>query len=237
MKIAVLDWDDTLYATTHYRSLIESNYRKQYQHGSPVEIEPDQPLSNSILAFLSVLEFMTDKIYIITNAERDWVKLCQQYLSGCDCINKIEIFSTHQMGYDLSHVSALKSKAFIDILTPHFQNTDEHVLLSFGDSHHDRTAALTIKNTFANVITKNIKFPIAPSVQQLSNIHYLAAKSVSVLLADNNHYDLEISISLVYQTKKSSSESEKVSLNSSLKGGVMSTRCSGTVGSVVETFS
>jgi len=155
MIVAVFDFDDTLYASSYLKTETEKK---------------SQELADSILLLMETAKKYCNKIYIITNATKAWIKLCTtEYLPGCELLcDKVDVISTQDSWYSKGEekFETWKIKAFDDVLKPLFQNQEQkHTLLSFGDAMHDRAASASLRNE--HITVKNIKFVEAPTLDQL----------------------------------------------------------------------
>lgn len=116
MTTIVFDFDDTLFATTHFRS-----------EEKTVNVQEDinfEELDNSILALLKKAIGITNSVYIISNAEMGWIHICLGLVpkSREFCMSStIRIFSSMDYSFARVYMSDLwKCEMFEKILSPVF---------------------------------------------------------------------------------------------------------------------
>lgn len=174
MRITVYDFDDTLFCSTYFIGLVQ-----EVKQRIPIsdlllgQIPKElifEKLALSILELLKVSAENSDKVMIITNATKDWVEgIFYEHLPGCDGIPKnMEIVSCFSQ--NIQDISSWKVKGFEETLGTYFQSGN-HELISIGDSTRDRTAALTIKEKYPNVVVKHVKLCDLPSMEDILNQH------------------------------------------------------------------
>src|SRR3990167_6885397 len=135
MKIAIFDFYHTLSPTTHQATNPDSDLTK---------------LAESMCNLLQFAYYYCDKVFIVTNAVREWVKQAFSSLPECDVLFElINIVPTDELG--LRHnipYRTIKTKAFFNILEPFFKESNRcevpHHLLCFGDAPGDFLAGQTI---------------------------------------------------------------------------------------------
>jgi hypothetical protein len=194
MIITVFDFDDTIFATSHFFG------KDKFEC---VE------LSNSINQILEIAS-KYGHVFIITNAEKKWVNKCvEKYLPGCHILSKYIgcIFSTIDNGLTKdNHVSIWKTIAFQKKLELYFQDAYRHDLICFGDNPYDRIAALNIKEKYKNVVVKNTLMIENPSLDHLLQQHKIIIKVFESLSSYEGHLDLLMSVSSLSTIQKSSEE-------------------------------
>lgn len=172
MNVIVFDFDDTLFPTSHYYLYKDKSYPQ---------------IAKSILNLISLAKKFCDKLYIITNAEKDWVRMCTtEFLPGCEKLcDDVDIIST--WNYFPGDFSEWKLRAFKPILSPVLEGKNCQ-LISIGDSVHDREAAITMKSE--NVTVKNIKLMNIPDLDQLLKQQIIICKILRHVFNYKNHLDL-----------------------------------------------
>lgn len=175
MIIFVYDFDDTLFATSHF---LENPMAKSTLLGT------------SISSLLS-LSCMYGKVYIITNASKDWPDFAiRLHLIDCECVlDNITIVSTYNRFKDRD-MSEWKKLAFNETLKEHFGDGDPHQLISFGDNPHDHTAAVSIRENFPNVVVKSIRMGIRPSLTQLLHQQSILLRKIEDIVNMAEHLEL-----------------------------------------------
>ena len=178
MIITIFDFDDTLFATSHFGSC-------------PVE---DDRLVVSIDALLKTAATMGD-IIIVTNATMSWVKLCaEKYLSKSEYLKMFwgRIFSTVDSMSELNNtkVDEWKKRAFGKVLKPFFKNKEKHTLFCFGDSKFDRDAALSIRKKYKNVTVKSVLLVQRPTLNMILYQHYLIYNFLNSSSSSSENIDI-----------------------------------------------
>jgi hypothetical protein len=172
----IVDWDDTLMATTQLTMFIrqqntksgeEPNKFNPYNNTEFTHVyqEALSLLEIRIITFLTILQQLGD-VYIITNSEQGWVQMsCKQYLpSVWDHISTIPIISartTYECMYP-NNFYMYKLMAFQSCIQPHHK-----ILMSFGDNPIDHKAAADT-GALKNIRVKNIKFAMFPDITLLN---------------------------------------------------------------------
>lgn len=200
MNVIVFDFDDTLFPSSHI------NWSPSYDKSYP-------ELAQNILGLITTAQKYCNKVYIITNAQKEWVELCTyKMLPGCEMLcDKVDVISTVDIGYSKdADYSVWKTNAFIDTLSKFFSNGG--TLLSFGDCLYDRDAALAMKSD--NVTVKNVKFASRPSLEQLLRQQQMVQNSFDYLFTHDGDLDLMLTISPTYnQTNPTTQSCSKEALH------------------------
>ncbi len=186
MRITVFDFDDTIHATSYV-------IRNNWDEHNPLKL-PE--LSASIVELLTVAKKLSDRVYIITNAEKGWIELsAQNHLPGCE-----EFFNQfHIITRDVDKCRELpfdmwKTHSFIKTLSPLFEDNEQHHLLAFGDLPYDRMAAMAIRDKFSNVLVKNIMMSTAPSLETLLHQHLFIRYWLEYMTTYESHLDIRITM-------------------------------------------
>jgi hypothetical protein len=188
MLVVVFDFDDTLFATTHTQE-IRNNW-------DLLETLDFKRLGEIIIDTIHLTQKYTSEIFIITNAEINWVKSCvEKYIPHCEEVLKsVKIISTVDEGFSKNKdVNTWKITAFENNLSSYFKEGVHH-LVSFGDSEYDRLASLHIKEQFPNVYVKNLKLQSKPSLEELIKQHEAIHKVFRDLCEYQGHYDILVSV-------------------------------------------
>jgi hypothetical protein len=184
MIITVIDWDDTLFATTH-----------TLKHNSTTLPKLSLSIKQLLESALSV-----GSVYIITNANSEWVELCvQRYLVECqDIFENIPVWSTINTGISLkTPLYKMKTVAFEELKHFFLNKPGKHHLISMGDNKYDRDAALSIQHSIGNhVYVKNIKFIEKPSLESLLDQHKILDINFKELVKSDCHIDLAFKLKI-----------------------------------------
>lgn len=173
MIITVFDFDDTLFPTTEYTSTKNIDY---------------ELLSHSINDLLQGALIRSDKVFIITNANIEWLQLCCENMKIVD-FSGVIIKSTIQEGMNIGHAMNWKKNMFEKFLSEYFIHETPNLiqeLVCFGDSLYDRYASDNMKKLFPYSIVKNFKFTERPTFFDLIGEQYLIKQFL------NDIYDFNI---------------------------------------------
>lgn len=179
MIVFVFDFDDTLFPTTYFNS---NNFSI-----------PNEIVSKSIINLLTAA-LRYGKVFIITNANKDWITLCSKHLPLFNNIlSAVELISVRELQLDKGlDFSLWKTEAFHQTLKPLFDNNYNHHLIAFGDNIYDHTAAVSIRNTYINVLVTSIRMCISPSLNQLLEEH----KSLHSIIENFSDLEKDIDINI-----------------------------------------
>jgi hypothetical protein len=197
MNIIIFDFDDTLFATTHMIRKIKESIECKNAEEFVLKMES---LSTSIINLIKMAK-KYGKVYIVTNAEKEWIDLCiKRHLPGCEILLDLldglisardEILTTDLVETEWKKVIFMKNFGNI------FQDGKMHHLLSFGDRLGDRNAALNMKMSYPNIIVKSILFETEPSLEHLLMQHELVLSYFDNLQKHEDDLDLILDISKV----------------------------------------
>lgn len=210
MIITVFDWDDTLFPTSACTFFTGFNT-------SPIlhiSQEDRVRVRNNIEVIFRKAKIHSDKIFIITNATKNWVELCIDTLyedafeNSLFLLEDIEIISTQDdpqlnaVSYPFKKISAFAN--LIGLFLKHKENT----LISFGDTEFDRNASIEMRNFFkeyngktiktndgrdllinSNLTVKNVKFVETVSVDFLCKEHKFIINNFVKIASMPYHYD------------------------------------------------
>jgi len=157
----ILDWDDTLLASTF---LAKS---APLQNDLLVaQLKPElKKIENSLILFLDIIT-RYGNVFIVTSSQTGWVELtCKTYIPVIwNFIQYLPIISARSEYEDEQNVDsyAWKYKAFEKCITPNYTN-----LISMGDSHHDHQVAWDVGKKVKNVNVKTFQFKIHPTIDEL----------------------------------------------------------------------
>lgn len=187
MVIIVFDFDDTLFATSHF-------------YGKDPILCPE--LATSINQILHLAEQL-GKVYIITNAEKDWLRLClKRQIPDCKMLEKVIdaediVFSSVDNGISKDAVIPMwKHNAFHKKFAD-FQDGQRRELICFGDSPFDRHAALAIREKYSNVTVKNVLMANQPSLEHLLDQHKIIMRSMNFIVNYSGHLDLAMKVYMI----------------------------------------
>jgi hypothetical protein len=217
--IIILDWDDTIMATTYYQHMTNG------LDPLPSELVQTrmQDLGHSIESLFCAIRTHVPTIYIVTNACCAWIEFCWQYClpRWAYLANHCTVISTVDHGYNknsdwtvwkreafLGKIASLITEKLSNIktlplspeefhnipLTPPLQEPITSVdILAIGDAHHDRSAALALKEKFGSSITvKSIQLQLYPTLYDLIDQHNTLRQLLPHFLQHNDDIDLRL---------------------------------------------
>lgn len=190
MRVTIFDFDNTLFPS--------EDFAKKKCIDNPIK------LARRICKVLNMALFFSDKVYIITNAEKEWVRLVMQdYLPECSKLySLIETISIPDNKYNLGLPFPMwKSSGFSITLTKHFYDSlyektnVEHHLVSIGDCVYDHDAALRISDIFPNVIVKIARLKEYPTEADILLQLKILREGMQFLTEHSEHLDIDIKVS------------------------------------------
>lgn len=165
MIIGILDFDDTIFPTSHYDQ--EKNEIKSESSNILSDID------DSAYVMMSRYRNIVDQLYIITNATIEWVN---------------KVFPLLKKTYNkFSDVTVISSRRFTDEIPFHYlktvcfislvENLGSYKIKSIyaaGDNPFDRNASIAIKKLYPNITVKNIKYDRTIIPEDLVSMHMLS---------------------------------------------------------------
>lgn len=180
MRITVFDFDDTLFCTSYFAKTPEVEFGNYGEH---VQQTLELAINHS------------DRVFIITNADIDWMCLvCLKELPKLRrfIFENITIISTVTSGFNTSPVvNQWKINCFDALLGKMFENysEDQHHLLHFGDTPYDKNASISMLK-HKNVFVKHVNFILAPTIHDLILQHTVVQQEFSeYFFLEKNIYD------------------------------------------------
>jgi len=203
VHITVLDWDDTLLAST-YLDLKGLTLSSTAEEMKPFLGELDL-LQTQVIAILSWALKISLKVFVITNAENGWVqKSCDKFmlrvLPLLKNISVVSARSLYESRYEDDPIS-WKFYAFKSELIPCVKMQralkKKCCLFQMGDADIERNAIFSLKKECPGVIIKSIKFATKPTILQLErqlqlvfnhrDYVYSRKEDVDLMLTITNH--------------------------------------------------
>ena len=201
--ITIFDFDDTIYPTTFLKKIIEMNDDSQFKYIEKIAITSYRLISKALE--------LTDKVYIITNANQPHIQDCLNLLDFClpgyiSLFNKLTLITPwHFTPIDIVSNYAFAdwkkftfSKALQDIgrnifisgRDPDISSVDTLTIMSYGDMPHDRIASLFLRKFFPKVIVKNFLIPPIIVFEDLFCIQKYLVNIFEKIKGYYNHLDL-----------------------------------------------
>lgn len=190
MIVSVFDFDDSLFPS--------------YDFSQKKCISNPTKLSKRISKVLNMALFFSDKVYIITNAQKEWVRLVmEEYLPECaNLYALIETISIPDNGYNRGlEFPEWKTSGFGITLSRHFYNslfdgnTDQHHLISIGDSEYDHRAAENIASLFPNIHLKIVRLKSCPTESDLTLQLKILRDGMKFIAEHQGDLDINLKIS------------------------------------------
>jgi hypothetical protein len=196
--IIFFDWDDTILPLSWLSRL---GYKLSTDLIDEETINKLKKVEGVILQlFKLAIEYST--IYIVTNAEENWVQMSgakflpsvASYLhTNNNRIKVISARSTYERTFPNLPVW-WKYFAMIDSIPPDFKQSERKQIFSIGDSHYEREAVMLIKNNIENTFIKSIKMVEGPSCDQLMEQIKLIEAYLKYIMEKMNHMNLKVVI-------------------------------------------
>jgi hypothetical protein len=185
--IIYIDWDDTLSPTTYFtKQDLKLDIDEKDEKLINIKDDLDK-LSDKIISVLDTIKNSSTKdhpidIYIVTNAELDWVELSSkkflpkvyEYLAE----HQIDIVSAKTLYHEMTgnkeentlQYVLWKYHAFLYLLKLKFKDFNQYMklnLISIGDSTAEKYALQSMKNIMINCIFKTVKLKSNPTFDEL----------------------------------------------------------------------
>jgi len=220
--IIILDWDDTLLASSWLAvhdlrldnpQFLEASHRTELQQ---LEVRVEQFLERAI---------SLGSVLLVTNAETGWVELsCEKFLPGISqFLPKVKVVSARSKYEERfpNQPNMWKINAFRDELAQALQGSSELAnVISIGDSHHEREALHVVTSEMDNTLVKSVKFVERPGMEVLRRQIELIHGCIEYIAQHGGDLDLMLSQSLLFGEE--SKDDEMDSNNSSLSTAVNS---------------
>lgn len=190
MIVTTFDFDDSLFSS--------------YDFSQKKSISNPSKLSKRISKLLNMALFFSDKVYIITNAEKEWVRLVmEEYLPECAKLYAlIETISIPDNGYNRGlEFPQWKTAGFGITLSRHFydsffdKNTTSHHLISIGDSPYDHMAAESIGELFPNIFLKIVRLKQCPTEAEVVLQLKILREGMKFIAEHQGDLDINLKIS------------------------------------------
>lgn len=193
--IIILDWDNTMLATTSLGVTITqlldkyviTDYQKKYLHDTSIVIEK-----------LITLLLTYGEINIITASEQGWVEETMRkfYPNIQHILSKIKIYSARSL-YEKRYPDnpyLWKHKTFEDVLYPYIRKLGlRKNIISIGDSQCERQALLEVAKGKFNTVAKSVKLMDNPSYIHIKKQLEIIIQLSSFLVNSNSDADISIS--------------------------------------------
>jgi len=193
--IIFVDWDDTLLCSSY---LSTAGYRLDSELETSSLIDRElKDLEVSVIALLKLAMTLGD-VHVVTNAETGWVQLsAKKFIPGVvpilEQIKVLSARSTYESLFPDAPVKwnfcAFQEKLFSD------SKTAKNVI-SFGDSHVEREAVLTVTKGLPNTKTKSVKFAEKPSMDQLRRQLDLVTNCFQYIHSHDGDLDLQLTVTV-----------------------------------------
>jgi len=162
--VTIFDWDDTILCTSFLSSL-------DFPAEMPVNVKPLMQVIEDQASSLLLEALALGPVYIVTNAVDGWVMdSAAQHLPGLlPLLSRVTVISARGAHAHLYPDSPglWKICAFFDLLN----DIDFHAfqdIIVIGDSFYEMVAGEAVRNVFADVRVKLVKFKENPSAEVLS---------------------------------------------------------------------
>lgn len=176
----VVDWDDTLLATTHTMLNANADLSK---------------LGEQVSQTLAAAKAASKHVYVVTNAQRGWVELsAQRYFPNVlEALRDVTVISARST-YELDHPDdplEWKRRAVASILERH---PDADTIVAFGDTMNDREA-VRLACVMRDMTVKTVKLVERPTADVLRAQLLLIGSCVKQLCDYDGSLDLALKVS------------------------------------------
>jgi hypothetical protein len=188
--VIIYDWDDTLFPTSwimrqgiKISELADVNKYIVYFH----------ELDDVVYELLKASILLGD-VYIITNANIQWIKLSKRLLrKSSQLIDKyVNIISARDNYKEMYDMDEWKIHTFRKDIINQISMADQ--VISIGDAKYEYDALLSLKDyTQTKKLLKNIRFMSSPSFNTIIDQIGVVSKSIKEISAHNGHMDLKFS--------------------------------------------
>jgi len=196
--IIILDWDDTLCASTGC----------MWQHGLTVDKRPAgdvavalEELASAAGALLEQSFDLAAKVVVVTNAEDGWVNLSskawlpslQPFLDKCEVVSARSTWEPH----GITSPAGWKAHAFEDVIQrfySRYRHQSWKNIISVGDAPYEREALSRVSrwapSRGSKCRSKSVKFVVRPTIAQLTRELRVLAECLREIVMHDDDLDL-----------------------------------------------
>eukprot|EP00188_Purpureofilum_apyrenoidigerum_P002913 Plantae.Rhodophyta-Purpureofilum_apyrenoidigerum.ctg2964.p1 GENE.Plantae.Rhodophyta-Purpureofilum_apyrenoidigerum.ctg2964~~Plantae.Rhodophyta-Purpureofilum_apyrenoidigerum.ctg2964.p1 ORF type:complete len:291 (-),score=36.01 Plantae.Rhodophyta-Purpureofilum_apyrenoidigerum.ctg2964:54-800(-) len=171
--VTILDWDDTLLASTHLFAEEKRAMAKGERHASETFTEQMRILEDHVISLLAEAQKFGDVI-IITNAEAGWVEMSgQQFMPNVIShlqrhnIRVVSARSSCESVFPMEPIMWKTTSFWNELVSMYTVPSDLNVLV-IGDGVGERVAAQLLQLNLANSVVKTLMLLPAPTAVQLT---------------------------------------------------------------------
>ena len=177
-KIAIFDWDDTLFCTKYLETFQINfsdlfSFKYSIEESNPYLLNQLKDLENSIIQLFYIIVENNFEIFIVSNADLKWIQNCLiHFFFDLNTFIKeqhIKIYSAKNLFNGISS-SQCKIKCFKKVIVDNFKDTNLNLkIFSVGDSKHEKKATLNLSklNLYEKVNVKFIQTINSPSLRSI----------------------------------------------------------------------
>ena len=177
-KIAIFDWDDTLFCTKYLETFQINfsdlfSFKYSIEESNPYLLNQLKDLENSIIQLFYIIVENNFEIFIVSNADLKWIQNCLIHfffeLNTFIKEQHIKIYSAKNLFNGISS-SQCKIKCFKKVIVDNFKDTNLNLkIFSVGDSKHEKKATLNLSklNLYEKVNVKFIQTINSPSLRSI----------------------------------------------------------------------
>ena len=177
-KIAIFDWDDTLFCTKYLETFQINfsdlfSFKYSIEESNPYLLNQLKDLENSIIQLFYIIVENNFEIFIVSNADLKWIQNCLiHFFFDLNTFIKeqhIKIYSAKNLSNGISS-SQCKIKCFKKVIVDNFKDTNLNLkIFSVGDSKHEKKATLNLSklNLYEKVNVKFIQTINSPSLRSI----------------------------------------------------------------------
>jgi hypothetical protein len=192
--LIILDWDDTLFPTTHTVMTGINNKLMTQDHGN---ITQDFSGLDNLLYKLLLRMLSYGKVVIVTNASTNWIELSsnllpktKKLLVNMDIISARDIM---QQKYP-ENMNMWKKEIFEEVVLEYFASHGYQHIISIGDADYEFIALIELYNEHAfskKRLLKTVRFMHSPSFHALTDELNVLNNNLDSIIKSKKHMDLK----------------------------------------------
>lgn len=189
--LIILDWDDTLFPTTHLKTEIaEDSALENLTSSKKSSLESLESAAVSLIRTALQL----GEVKIVTNANMKWVdRTCSRfmpYLRGIVFLTSITIVSARDDALAGRNPASWKKYAFTSLVTK--GKTQFTKVVSIGDAENDRESTMVLKEMLPHQNINFIKILPSRTIHGLQSKLHIIELALLAILESNNGIDIAV---------------------------------------------
>jgi len=188
--VIIFDWDDTLFPTSW---VIRQGIKISEISDTNKFIVYFSELDNALYDLLKTSILLGD-VFIITNANMQWIKLSKKLLRKSSILidKYVNIISARDNYKEIYDIDEWKIHTFRNDIINHIAIADQ--VISIGDAKYEYDALISLKDyTQTKKLLKNIRFMSLPTFNTILDQISVITKSINDISQHKGHLDLKFS--------------------------------------------